>query len=120
MNSTFYSKIEHTFTKSRLSVYRQDGVDDATALARYLYNVELCKTLYTVLNIFEITLRNRVSHYERIIHWKDLLSQHEQLLECIKWLDGESFSLVSEINMFDYIYSAGVNPFVVLVNKKWN
>ncbi len=224
MNNTFYSKIEHNFTKSRLAVYRQDGVDDTSALARYLYNMGLCKTLYTVLNVFEITLRNkidealcsfagkddwydvlpldnsskakvteaknkitkkgktathdriiaeltlgfwtsllttrysqakfqshiiknclskcpaklrsikslqnifdkirilrnRVSHYERIIHWKDLLSQHEQLIECIKWLDEESFNLVAEIDMFEYIYSASVKPFIVLVKKKWN
>ena len=80
------------------------------------------RSIKSLQNIFDKIriLRNRVSHYERIIHWKDLLSQHEQILECIKWLDEEAFYLVSEIDMFDYIYSAGVNPFLVLVNKKWN
>lgn len=37
-------------------------------------------------------LRNRVSHYERLIHWRDLKDQHLQLLECIKWLNVESYS----------------------------
>jgi len=65
-------------------------------------------------------LRNRVSHYERILHWKDLESQHAQLSECIKWLDESAFQLLTEIDFFDYIFSAGVNPFLVLVSKKWN
>ncbi len=60
MNSAFYSRFEDIFTKSRLSVYRQDGVDDTTALARYLYNIELCKSLYATLNIFEVSLRNLI------------------------------------------------------------
>lgn len=60
MNSAFYSRFEDIFTKSRLSVYRQDGVDDTTALARYLYNIELCKSLYATLNIFEVLLRNLI------------------------------------------------------------
>ena len=224
MNQNFYAKIENILTKSRLSVYRNDGVDDKTALARYLFNMELCKSLYAILNIFEISLRNsldnalrtftgkddwyeilpldsgsknkiseakskiankgkpvthdriiseltlgfwtslittkysqaafqsfvirtcfkrcppnlrsiknlqkifdkmrilrnRVSHYERIIHWKDLQTQHDQLLECIYWLDTSSYELATEIDFFDYIYSANVNPFLTLVTKKWN
>ena len=60
MNSAFYSRFEDIFTKSRLSVYRQDWVDDTTALARYLYNIELCKSLYATLNIFEVSLRNLI------------------------------------------------------------
>ncbi len=224
MNSAFYSRFEDIFTKSRLSVYRQDGVDDTTALARYLYNIELCKSLYATLNIFEVSLRNlidraltsftqkidwydnlpldnsslakiaeaknkiakegkplthdriiaeltlgfwtslittrysqvafqsyiiktcfkrcpaknrsirnlqqtfdkirilrnRVSHYERIIHWKDLSAQHEQLLECIRWLDESAYTLISEIDIFDYVYAAGCAPFMKFVEKKWN
>ncbi len=224
MDSTFYSDLENIFSKSRLSAYKKDSADDKTALARYLYNIELCKSLYAPLNVFEISLRNTidkslctfagnsdwydtlpfdsssknkifeakkkickkgkalthdrivaeftlgfwtsiittrysqaafqsyiiknnlkkcpasskniknlqqifekmrilrnsVSHYERILHWKDLPQQHNQLLECIKWLDESAFQLLSEIDFFDYIFSAGVNPFLVLVSKKWN
>ena len=60
MNTFFYQKIEDIFTQRRLSVYRNDGVDDITCLARYLFNIELCKSLYPVLHIFEITLRNSI------------------------------------------------------------
>jgi hypothetical protein len=56
----------------------------------------------------------------RTVHWKDLEAQHEQLSECIKWLDEPAFQLLTEIDFFDYIYSAGENPFLVLVSKKWN
>ena len=40
MNKDFYENLETIFTPSRLSVYRQDGTDESTALARYLYNIE--------------------------------------------------------------------------------
>lgn len=33
MNTFFYQKIEDIFTQRRLSVYRNDGVDDITCLA---------------------------------------------------------------------------------------
>ena len=77
MNNSFYNKIEQSLTKSRLSVYRQDGVDDAIALARYLYNIELCKNLYTILNVFEITLRNKIDtalcNFAGTDNWYDIL-----------------------------------------------
>lgn len=60
MNAAFYKDIEDIFSINRLSVYRQDGCDDTTALSRYLYNIEICKTLYPILHIFEITLRNSI------------------------------------------------------------
>lgn len=223
MDTFFYKKIEDIFTQSRLSVYRKDGVDDETCLARYLYNIEICKSLYPALHIFEVTLRNsiditlsyytkvqnwydvliidnesknkieeakrknkkhgksithdriiseltlgfwtsflttrysqyafqsviikkcfknissqnrnikalqkifekmrllrnRVSHYERLIHWKDLKDQHSQLLECIKWLNVESYEVVKEIDCFDVVYSAGINPFKKIVQNNW-
>lgn len=191
MNTNFYNKLEETFSRNRLSAYRQDGADDETCIARYLFNIEICKSLYPILHIFEITfrnsidkalvshtgvqtwydvlslditeakaklkkhgkpvshdgiiseltlgfwtafftkkysncafqsviikkcfekiprqtrnvkslqkifekirlLRNRVSHYERLIHWKDLTAQHLQLFECIRWLSDESYGV---------------------------
>ena len=67
-----------------------------------------------------LLLRNRVSHYERLIHWKDLKDQHLQLLECIKWLNVESYNIVKEIDCFDAVYSAGILPFKTLVQNNWN
>ena len=60
MNASFYAGLEHILTKPRLSVYRQDGADDTTALARYLYNIALCRELYAPLHIFEVSLRNAI------------------------------------------------------------
>ena len=54
MDKRFYSEIENSFTTSRLSVYKQDGADDLTCIARYLYNIEVCKSLYSSLNILKL------------------------------------------------------------------
>lgn len=224
MNILFYAGIEKILTKSRLSVYRQDGCDNITAIARYLYNIEICKSLYPALHIFEIslrnsidsaltiyakdqkwydivklnhhsqlkideakkkimkknktvthdrliaeltlgfwtifltktysqcafqsfiiknclrqmpknlrnigsiqiifeklrTLRNRVSHYERLIHWTDLIQQHNQLLECIKYLNQNAYDMIKEIDTFEKTINLGINPFVSFVKSHWN
>ena len=224
MNTSFYAGLEHILTKPRLSVYRQDGADDTTALARYLYNIALCRELYAPLHIFEVSLRNaidealciffgcadwydalpfdngtrskiteaknkiirngksvthdrmiaeltlgfwtslvttrysqskfqshvikrcfkncpvrsrsiknlqetlnkmrllrnRVSHYERIIHWKDLSAQHGQLLECIRWMDGTAHILAKGTDNFADVHAEGLSPFVAFVKECWN
>ena len=224
MNKNFYSAIENAFTSSRLSVYKQDGADDTTCLARYLYNIDVCKSLYSSLNIFEVTfrnsidkvlcsiagadnwydiltldstsmknindakhkvqkkgkivthdrivseltfgfwtslltprysqaafqskiikncfkkvppaqrnikylqtrfdkvrvLRNRVSHHERIIHWKDLDLQHNDLLESIKWLDRSSYELACSCDRFPKIYKKSYKIYLHYVKKHWN
>lgn len=224
MNKKFYIEIENIFTQNRLSVYRQDGCDDETALSRYLFNIAVCKSLYSTLHIFEIVLRNsidktlinfskvqnwydvlplnatsqlkideakrkitkkgkaithdriiseltlgfwtafltktysqcafqsyiikncfkavpkkqrnianlqvifdkmrilrnRVSHYERLIHWKDLKSQHDQLLNCINWLSASAFDMALKIDDFDSVYNAGTKPFEKIIQKNWN
>lgn len=224
MDDNFFYELEQCFTKARFSVYKQDGASNVIALARYLYNIELCKALYAVLNVFEITfrnkidealktfaqqdnwydsiqldkssmikigdaknkikkrgkepthdriiaeltlgfwssllttrysqskfqshiirscfqkcpkseksikniqkrfdkiriLRNRVSHYERIIHWKDLEEQHAHLLECINWLDEAAYALIGKIDRFEHVYLEGLFPFVSLVEENWN
>ena len=78
MNKQFFSEIENSFTSSRLSVYKQDGADDTLCLARYLYNIEVCKSLYSSLNIFEVTFRNAI---DRVLcsvagsdNWYDILN----------------------------------------------
>ena len=65
-------------------------------------------------------LRNRVSHYERLIHWKDLQEQHDQLLECICWLSKESYQLANHIDSFNDVYSAGIQPFKEIIQHNWN
>ena len=78
MNKHFYSEIESSFTSSRLSVYKQDSADDTTCLARYLYNIEVCKSLYSSLNIFEVTFRNVIDKVLCTVagadNWYDILT----------------------------------------------
>ena len=50
-------------------------------------------------------LRNRVSHHERIIHWKNLSIQHDELLESIKWLDNASYELACSCDKFPKVYA---------------
>ena len=78
MNTRFYSEIENSFTSSRLSVYKQDGADNLTCLARYLYNIEVCKSLYSSLNIFEVSFRNAIDKVLCTVagtdNWYDILT----------------------------------------------
>ena len=224
MNTRFYSEIENSFTSSRLSVYKQYGADNLTCLARYLYNIEVCKSLYSSVNIFEVTfrnaidkvlctvagadnwydiltldstsmknisdakhkiqkkgkpvthdrivseltfgfwtslltprysqasfqskiiktcfkgvpaaqrniknlqarfdkiriLRNRVSHHERIIHWKNLSIQHDELLESIKWLDNASYELACSCDKFPKVYAKDFKAYKQYVKRHWN
>jgi hypothetical protein len=60
MNAAFFSQVESGLAPERLEVYRQDGVSQVIALARYLYNMALCESLYSPLQISEIALRNAI------------------------------------------------------------
>lgn len=43
-----------------MAVYSVDGVSEDIALARYLWNISICESLYAPLQMFEIGLRNSV------------------------------------------------------------
>ena len=60
MNKSTFFNIEKSISPERLAIYNTDGASDEVALARYIYNIELCKTFYPIINIFEVTLRNSV------------------------------------------------------------
>ena len=76
------------------------------------------KSIQKVLEKMRL-LRNRVSHYERLIHWKDLHAQHDQLLKCIRWLNEEAYQLAMQIDTFDSVYSAGIQPFKTIIKNNW-
>ena len=224
MKLEFYNELENTLTKERLSVYRADGCDDNTAIARYLFNSDICKSLYTSLNLFEIAfrnsvdkalqqftnqvewynyiklqpesankiasakkkitncgkqvthdriiselslgfwttlfsrkyaqekfqpfliktcfkkapknlkgsiqwwqfldkfrfLRNRVFHFERIVHWKDIETQHENLLNCTRWLSEESYQVLLKTDAFSKVYKKGIKSYVKKVKQNFN
>ncbi|MBR1714310.1 MAG: Abi family protein [Treponema sp.] len=222
MDKNTFDSLKKSISEERLAVYRADGVDDTTAIARYIYNIALCKSLYPLINIFEVTLRNsidkalekyfnqpdwnnvihlnqtelmmindamlkikrqgkkyshgrliaeltlgfwvalmgrkynnqgfqfaviknclhgcpsnqkssgviqknlseirflrnRIAHHERISHWKDLKQKHDLLLDFIKWLNPDMYTIASEKDTFNDIYTDGVKPFVAFVNEK--
>ena len=62
MNHQFFQQVEHILAPERLDAYRQDRVPPATTLARYLWNMALCESLYSPLQMAEIALRNSLHH----------------------------------------------------------
>lgn len=60
MKQEFHLNIEKALTASRLSAYKNNGENYEETLARYLYNIELCRALYSSLHFFEICLRNKI------------------------------------------------------------
>jgi hypothetical protein len=76
MNPGFFEKIQPALAVERLDAYRQDQAEPQVALARYLWNMALCESLYSPLQMVEIALRNALqrsleSHF-RSPHWYDL------------------------------------------------
>ncbi len=63
MNHTFFQGIEAILDAERLDAYRRDGVPPVTTLARYLWNMALCESLYSPLQMAEIALRNSLHHF---------------------------------------------------------
>lgn len=63
MNAGFFKQVESILASERLDAYRQDGVPPVTTLARYLWNMALCESLYSPLQMAEIALRNSLHHF---------------------------------------------------------
>ena len=63
MNSAFFHNLEGMIAPERLDPYRQDGVPPVTTLARYLWNMALCESLYSPLQMAEIALRNSLHRF---------------------------------------------------------
>ena len=62
MAKTLEDNLVNLFSSNRLSFYKYDSKDtDSMALERYLYNIEVLKSLYPLLSILEISLRNRIN-----------------------------------------------------------
>ena len=58
MDSIFFNKIQPALAAERLDAYRQDQAEPLVGLARYLWNMALCESLYSPLQMVEIALRN--------------------------------------------------------------
>jgi hypothetical protein len=57
-------------------------------------------------------LRNRIFHHERILHWKDLDQQHQELLEAIHWISPELAELAKTLDRYSQIRESGLNPWL--------
>ena len=60
INTESFDSVASHINSERLDVYRQDGQDNATTLARYLLNMALCESLYSPLQVAEVSLRNSI------------------------------------------------------------
>lgn len=68
MNSGFFNHLQQALASERLDAYRQDGALPLVTLARYLWNMAVCESLYSPLQIVEIALRNAL-HRELASHF---------------------------------------------------
>ena len=68
------------FSSNRLNSYKYNSNDSASiVLERYLYNIEVSKSLYPLLSILEISLRNRINEaIEAVIMQNWLLKEINQ------------------------------------------
>ena len=84
MNKNTFDSLKNSISEERLAVYRADGVDDTTAIARYIYNIALCKSLYPLINVFEVTLRNRIDkaleNYYKQLDWNNVIQLQQSEL----------------------------------------
>ena len=124
MNKNTFDSLKNSISEERLAVYRADGVDDTTAIARYIYNIALCKSLYPLINVFEVTLRNGIDkaleNYYKQLDWNnviqlqqsELMMVNDALLKIKK--HGKKYShgrLVAELTL---------GFWVALIGRKYN
>ena len=60
MNDEFFQKLEVALASERLDAFRRDGAEPLLVLSRYLWNMAVCESLYSPLQMAEIALRNRI------------------------------------------------------------
>ena len=86
MNKSTFFNIERSISPERLAIYKTDGASNEVALARYIYNIELSKSFYPIINIFEVTLRNSIdralTEFFNMPDWNDVipLTQTEEIM----------------------------------------
>lgn len=61
LNEGLLRSIVNSLSKDRFNSYRDTSdQDDIDVVARYAWNMAICSALYPLLNVFEVTLRNRL------------------------------------------------------------
>lgn len=71
MSKDYFSLLREGISHERLEAYRRDSNEaDIELMARYLWNIALCESLYPVLQNLEITLRNSI-HQSATTYFKN-------------------------------------------------
>ncbi len=83
MNPDYFQKLEHALAPERIDAYRQDGANQPVTMARYLWNMALCESLYPTLQIAEVALRNSL-HHALTNHFKSS-EWYDQVTKLPKW-----------------------------------
>ena len=65
------------------------------------------------------TLRNRVFHHERILHWNNLDDQHQRLLEVTGWISPELKELAEAMDRYTEIRNRGLTPWIEKIRNHW-
>ena len=220
----FYKKLEAALLAERLSAYGRDNPGPSIVMARYLWNIAICESLYSPLQMFEVALRNgihcamtalcgtdnwydaasltpwgyqqvgdakrkiaaankpvtpgrvvaelhfgfwtsmfenhyernanflprgikkvfpklvkslhnrkiikarlerirqlrnRVFHHERIIHWVDLTSQHDTIIENLGCISPELAEMAVKLDRFRETHKAGIDPWIAQLRNHW-
>jgi len=64
-------------------------------------------------------LRNRIFHHGRIIHWKKLSQQHQEIIESIGWISPELREMAEALDTFQSTYDDGLNPWIEKIRSHW-
>ena len=226
MQDGFYQKVSTALSVERLGTYGEDGAEPCTVLSRYLWNMALCESLYSPLQLCEVglrnslhrtleqlygvdwfdnpafdmtvwgkseiakakiqlakdgkaspcpaqveaelqfgfwchlfeghyeftvkfvpqhikmvfprlpkslhnrkslkhrletirQLRNRIFHHERIVHWKDIVTQHDNILETIGWISPELNEMTRALDKFKKTHADGIDPWKAKIRSHW-
>lgn len=91
MNRIFCEKIIYDLSRERLEPYGRDGASDSLIMARYLWNIATCESLYSSIHLAEVSLRNSI---------------HKQLTEFTQRPDWyESLNLISGWQLEEITYA---------------
>jgi hypothetical protein len=60
MNDVFFERLEAVLAVERLDAFRQGEATAIVTLSRYLWNMSLCESLYSPLQMAEVALRNSI------------------------------------------------------------
>jgi ribosomal protein S16 len=78
MHQEFFESIEKAISTERLSPYGRDNPGPCAVMARYLWNIAICESLYSPLQMCEVALRNSIhatmSEIFKVGTWYDTIS----------------------------------------------